>query len=124
MSEEKFKLPGGATRSERAPAYHLVPGEGNRRTALRFGLGAEKHGPWNWIRSLDTPAHARAFANEAYNHMIEHANKMKDRADPEDDHLGAIGWAQAALAFIEAKFNCKWTDLPTGEEGQATHERR
>jgi hypothetical protein len=106
-----YKLEGGTTRSEKAPAYHLVPPAGFRRTALRFGLGAEIHGAYNWMKSLSDETTARAFCEEAYNHMLEHALKMAACVDQGDDHLGAIGWAQAALAHVEEVFGKSWTDL-------------
>jgi hypothetical protein len=109
--DSKYALPGGGTRSEKAPPYHLVPREGLRRTAKRFGFGAEKHGEWNWLKSTETRELAAGWATEAYNHMMEHAMKMAAGLDPDDDHLGAIGWAQTVLCFIEEKYQCKWTDL-------------
>jgi hypothetical protein len=108
---EKLILPGGATRSEKAPPFHLVPGDGLRRTALRFGLGAEKHGINNWKLCLETEENARAFADEAYNHMIVHTVKMNSGNFPDDDHLGAIGWCVFVLSYIEAKYCKPWTDL-------------
>jgi hypothetical protein len=110
--ETKYVLPGGATRSEKAPAFHLVPPYGARRTAQRFALGAEKHGVDNWKKSCEVgPRDARIFAEEAYNHMLQHALKMRNAEDPSDDHLGAIGWAVEVLAFIEAVYEKPWTEL-------------
>lgn len=109
--EEKHVVQGGGTRSEKAPPYHLVPPQGPRRTALRFGLGAEKHGEWNWTKSCQTEQDAARWAIEAYNHMMEHIAKMLSGRFPEDDHLGAIGWAQSVLCYIEEKFDKKWTQL-------------
>lgn len=106
-----YELPGGATRSEKAPAYDMIPPEGLRRIARRFALGAEKHGAHNWKRSLETEADAAAFCREAYNHMLEHALKLASGECPEDDHLGAIGWAVVALAHVERKFMKRWTEL-------------
>lgn len=102
---------GGGTRSEKAPPFHLVPREGFRRTAQRFGLGAEHHGPWNWMQSIQTEEDAYAWCVEAYNHMMEHALKMVSGDCPDDDHLGAIGWAQSVLAHCEAKYKKLWTSL-------------
>lgn len=111
MAEELYKLPGGGTRSEKQPPYHLVPPEGAERTALRFGLGAEKHGAFNWMQSIQSEADALSWAREAYNHMISHAQKMAAGTHPDDDHLGAIGWAQSVLCHIEAKYKKLWTSL-------------
>jgi hypothetical protein len=107
-------LPGGATRSEKAPRYDLIPIEGLERIAERFSLGAEKHGEGNWKQSLATESNAYAFCKEAFNHAIHHANKMVSGIDPEDDHLGAIGWFVVVTAHVEEKFGKKWTHLSRG----------
>jgi dATP/dGTP diphosphohydrolase len=117
--EEKYALPGGTTRTTRPAAFHLVPGAGLRRIAERFRLGAEVHGLNNWMAALETEHTAREFAFDAYNHMVEHAFKMIDGDDPEDDHLGAIGWAVAVLATAEEKFGgslFKYNRLPPQPE--------
>lgn len=110
------QLPGGATRSEKKPGYHMVPTEGLRRTALRFDLGAEKHGADNWKRSTIIEHEAYSFCVEAYNHMLDHIMMMRDGMNPEDDHLGAIGWAQSVLCYVEHQFGKRWTDLRQTEE--------
>ena len=115
----KYAVAHGATRSERAPAYHLVPGYGLRRVAERFKLGADKHGEGNWRLALVDETSAHAFASEAYNHMIEHARKMAQGLESDDDHLGAIGWAVEVLATIEHQFGKRWTELaPMRERGR------
>lgn len=111
-----YKLSGGATRSEKAPRYDLVPREGIRRIANRFELGAEKHGAGNWMLSLQNETDARQFCIEAYNHLLEHAQKMAGGENPEDDHLGAIGWAVTVLSFCEKTFQKKWTSIGIDEE--------
>lgn len=117
MNQDKklHTLPGGGTRSEKAPPYHLTPTAGYRRTALRFGLGAEKHGANNWLKSLTTEEDAAAWCAECFNHMLEHIRKMHAGIDPEDDHLGAIGWAQTVLCFVEEVYGKPWTHLKTKE---------
>lgn len=77
-------------------------------------MGLEKYGQDNWKRSLETREGAYAFAAEAYNHMLEHATKMAAGLEPEDDHLGAIGWAVQYLAEVEERFECRWTELAPG----------
>ena len=111
IEEVKYALPGGATRSEQAPAYHLVPPDGLRRIAQRFALGAKKHGEYNWERSIIKEEDAAAFAKEAYNHMLEHTMKMIGGRHVSDDHLAAIGWAVVVLAQIEAIHGKPWTQL-------------
>lgn len=108
-------LPGGATRSEEAPRYDLVPREGIRRIALRYTMGAKKHGEGNWKKSCQTESNAREFCQAAYNHMMEHAQKMAAGDDPKDDHLGAIGWAVTVLAYCEGKFQKYWWELEAEE---------
>lgn len=112
-------LPGGGTRSEAAPPFHLVPRAGYRRTAKRFGLGATKHGDYNWLESCNTEEDASVWANEAFNHMMEHATKMSQQIDMDDDHLGAIGWAQSVLCYLEERYKKPWTQfgVPTEAEG-------
>jgi len=108
---KKHRLASGVTRSEQAPAYHLVPTSGLRRTAKRFGLGAEVHGAENWLKGLRTEKDARVFCEEAFNHMQEHIQKMSAGHEPEDDHLGAIGWAQSVLAHAEELFEKPWREI-------------
>lgn len=109
--EVLFSLPGGATRSEEAPSYHLIPVDGTKRVAQRWALGAKKHGAHNWKRSLDTKEHAAAFCIEAYNHMQEHLSKLISRADLSDDHLGAVGWGVGAIAEAERIYGRDfWTE--------------
>jgi hypothetical protein len=106
----KYVLPSGTTRSTKAPSFHLIPRVGLVRIADRFQLGLEKHGEGNWERSLLRREDAKAFAVEAYNHLIDHALKMAD-GDNDGDHVGAIGWAVCALAKVEATFGVPWQEL-------------
>ena len=107
----KFYLPGGATRSERAPRYDLVPHELSRRVAARYAMGAMKHGEQNWKNSLTTEADARTFCLEALNHMQEHLFKLTHQLDLGDDHLGAIGWGVSAIVYAEALFDKSMWEL-------------
>jgi hypothetical protein len=109
--DTKYQLPGGTTRSERSPLHHLVPPSGPRRIAQRFTLGADTHGVDNWKKSLGSEGDAAAFCQSAYDHMMEHMLKMVALQDPEDDHLGAIGWAVCTLAHVESLYGKKWTEL-------------
>lgn len=84
----------GATRTAGTPRFGLVPPEGPRLTAIRFTVGAETHGADNW--KLDMPIEV------IFDHLESHINDLKASRFDEDDiygHLGAIGWAQAALAW-------------------------
>lgn len=111
MSEKLVEVTKGATRSEIAPAWHLVPPAGPRRVAIRYGLGAEVHGAWNWQNAAANEQSARAWCEQVYDHMIEHMAKMVSGVDPEDDHLGAIGWAVTQLCWFEDRFGCRWTHI-------------
>lgn len=107
----KHIVSGGGTRSEEAPAYNLVPGQGHKRIAKRFSLGAKIHGVDGWKKSCQTEKDAAAWAKETFNHMQEHMLKMSTGRFPDDDHLGAIGWGVEVLAYLEDKFNKPWTEL-------------
>ena len=119
--QSKHVVAGGSTRSEKAPGYHLVPSAGLRRTAKRFDLGAERHGPFNWMKSLENEKDARAFCEEAFNHGMEHMLKMQMGLDPQDDHLGAVGWMQSVLSYVEEKFGKPWTLLDRKVVDVTTH---
>lgn len=110
----KHIVAGGSTRSEQAPAYHLIPAAGPRRVAIRFKMGAVNHGEDNWKKSIHAgEKEAREFCQEAYNHMIEHALKManRHRDSDTDDDLGAIGWAVCVLAYAEDVWRKPWTEI-------------
>lgn len=109
-NENKVTLGGGGTRSAGCPPYHLVPLDGLERTAKRFALGAEKHGAFNWLQSVQTRQDAFIWCQEALNHMQAHLSKLQ-KGDTSDDHLGAIGWAQSVIAYVEATYHCNWWEL-------------
>jgi hypothetical protein len=43
--------------------------------------------------------------------MQEHLQKMINGEDPEDDHLGAVGWAVLVLIQVEKQLGCRWREL-------------
>lgn len=108
---ENVDVVAGATRSEKAPGYNLVPGFAFRRVAVRFQVGAAIHGADNWKKACQTEKDAAAWCAEAYNHMMEHIHKMKTGSDPDDDHIGAIGWALEIFAYCENLYKRRWTEL-------------
>jgi hypothetical protein len=121
----KYVLPSGATRSERAYAFHLIPSSGIIRIAERFALGANTHGENNWKLACATEADAHDFAIEAHNHLVAHVLRMSDRRHVEylhDDDLGAIGWAVCVLAYIEERFGKPWTSLTPAASSTATQD--
>lgn len=109
--EEKIDVAGGATRSAGAAPFHLVPRDGLLRIAQRYGLGAEKHGANNWMNGSNNEEDAFAWSCMCYDHMQEHMLKMQTGDFPDDDHLGAIGWAVTQLAYIENRYGKLWTSL-------------
>ena len=102
--DSKYKLPGGATRSERAPDYSLIPVAGMECIVRRFELGRDTHGSWQWMKSLDTLENAQNFSLEAINHLYVHLASMLTDGTEKDDHLGAVGWAVCVLAYARAVY--------------------
>lgn len=95
LTEPKKKFENEATRSDTLARYDLIPPQGYHKTALRFGLGAVKHGDENWKGG------GVKFIRATIGHLQWHISKLILGHDISDDHLGAIGWAQAALAWFE-----------------------
>lgn len=113
----------GARRSEKKPPYHLFPKHGLGRIAGRWQMGLEKYGKDNYKLSLQTRESAYTFAAEAFNHIIDHALNMANGLEPEEDHLGAIGWGVMYLAEVEERFGCRWTELAPGAAEASTRVR-
>ena len=107
MSEEKLVTASGATRSNKAPRYDLIPLEGLRRLAERYGLGARNHGENNWKKGLHDPQ----FIEQCFNHMIEHAYLYKLSGNATDDNLAAVAWGAFALMEIEYQHKLDCDDL-------------
>lgn len=107
---------GGATRSKGTSylRYDLIPTCANRRRAQRWGLGAETHGPYNWLDGK-MPGSVMLY------HMEEHLNRFKARRErfrqmvldgcderewhdmrlSHDDDLAAVAWAADALMYLD-----------------------
>lgn len=84
-------------------AYYLVPGEGSRRVAERFDLGAGVYGVNNWKNGDHT------FILERISHLEEHTNLLKhDGNGAGDDNLAAILWAGYCLAWYEENKPSEW----------------
>lgn len=95
LAEEKSSFEGGATRSAKTARYDLVPAEGTRAIAERYGIGAVKHGDNNWKQG------GKEFIKATLSHMLGHVDNLKMTAGrAEDDDIGAIGWAATALAWF------------------------
>lgn len=95
LAEQKSHYEGGSTRSAKRERYDLVPVEIEEATALRFGLGAEKHGDNNWKKG------GAEFIVTCFNHMRGHYTSLV-RNGPwhEDDDLGAILWNAGVLTWF------------------------
>jgi len=83
----------GSTRSVMEERYDLVAPEGLRRLALRYALGAAKHGARNWERGQK--------ASVVINHMLKHLMCYL-AGNRDDDHLAAVAWGAFALMHFEA----------------------
>lgn len=77
--------------------YRLVPKEGLRRLALRYGLGCERYGEGNWKRGLDN----QEFLDERKNLLVEHVFEYLEHGNTKDDNLAAIVWACFTLMESE-----------------------
>jgi hypothetical protein len=95
LAEEKTAFEGGATRSAKTARYDLVPAEGTRAIAERYGVGAVKHGDNNWKQG------GVEFIKATISHVYGHLDNLKATAgQAEDDDIGAIGWGATALAWF------------------------
>lgn len=94
----------GALRSERIkPRFDLIPYMPLRRLALRYTLGAEKYGEYNWQKGLPF--------DDTFNHVINHLYQLRERyysylrqggphPNDFDDDLSAAAWGCFALMFF------------------------
>jgi|SRR5579872_43734 len=77
--------------------YRLVPKEGLRRLALRYGLGVQRYGEGNWKRGLRD----KEFIEERKNHLVEHLFTYLEQGNRNDDNLAAIAWGCFTLMEAE-----------------------
>lgn len=94
--EGKVVFKSGASRSESALMYHLVPSHGFRRLARRFTDGAVKHGKNNWRAGLTEPE----FIEQAIDHLQEHFQRFLE-GNAGDDDLAAMAWGCFALMEVQ-----------------------
>lgn len=91
---------GGAQSSHVPERFDLVPVEGSRLTARRFGEGATKYEPNQWKKG------DADFIRERINHLLNHVHKYVENGGHYaeyaggDDDLSAILWAGHALAWF------------------------
>lgn len=97
LREPKASFEGGSTRSQKRERYDLVPVEIDEALALRFGLGAEKHGANNWKGG------GAEFIASCLNHMRGHyVSLLKNGPFHTDDDIGAMLWNAGVLAWFRA----------------------
>lgn len=94
-AETKDTLGGGATRTKSDFRFDLIPVNTDRRTALRYGLGAKKHGENNWKKGDYT------FVVSCVNHLRTHLSTMILEGNEFDDNVGAMLWNVHAIGWYE-----------------------
>jgi hypothetical protein len=96
----------GAKSTVSKPRYDLVPIEGIQYCAERMGLGAQSHGPRNYMKGVND----EAFILDRKNHLFEHCKHYIDgttvtgkdgRVDTPLDHLKAVLANASMLAALE-----------------------
>lgn len=104
---DKFVTPSGATSSEGAPRFDQIPLDALTEVAKRYGLGANKHGEFNWVFGIGD----EVFETDRYNHAIYHLQKYwakrMDFVDADDDtaisDLAAAAWGCLTLLSCELR---------------------
>jgi hypothetical protein len=97
VASESHSFESGATRSEVASAYDLVPPEAMQRFAARYGMGAEKYGILNYLKGINDPA----FVRQLISHMEAHLHDYKVNGSSVEDNLAAIMWGASTLMVVE-----------------------
>jgi len=91
-----------AKSSGKVPRFDLIPRVALEKLARRFELGARKYGEFNYKQAfLDD----KDFIIDRLNHLQQHVQALlsPSRANEwDDDNIGAILWAAAMLAELEA----------------------
>lgn len=97
LQEPKATFEGGSTRSQKLERYDLVPIEIDEALALRFGLGALKHGAHNWKGG------GAEFIASCLNHLRGHyVSLVRNGPFHSDDDIGAMLWNVGVLAWFRA----------------------
>lgn len=89
-----------AVRAFSKPDFTQVPMALIRRVAKRYGLGEINYGRDNWKKG--GPEFLHDCVNHAIEHLILYAN-----GDMKEDHLGAVGWFAACMAWHEEQGSFK-----------------
>lgn len=103
MNKHRAFFENGASRSEKRPAYHLVPAEASQAIAERMGMGWEIHGEENWKKG------GPQFFLETRNHLEHHWLQLK-AGDTSDNHLEAVLTNAAMLVWWERTGKAAWKD--------------
>jgi hypothetical protein len=89
-SKPRHTFGSGASSSGQYPPFNLIPIIFLLRTAIRFGLGAKKHGKYNWKKGLKD----KDFILDRLNHALVHTKKAIDLIEAgkpfDDDDLGGV----------------------------------
>lgn len=105
MADEKLKFESGATSSERAPMFTLLPLRALIEVTRRFEAGVPKHGRQNWRKGIHDPDWIEDRWNHAITHLLTAWGKREGFIPPGKDSilddLAAVGWG--ALALLEAE---------------------
>lgn len=80
----------GATSSKHLPMYDCIPEVFLRRTAIRFTLGAKKHGKFNYKCGLSDKQFMLDRLNHAFVHLKAAIDAIQGDERTEDDNLGAV----------------------------------
>ncbi len=95
LEERKTEFEGGSTRSAKPERYDLIPPEVDECLALRYGLGAVKHGANNWKGG------GAEFILSCLNHLRGHyVSLLRNGPFHSDDDIGAMLWNAGALAWF------------------------
>jgi hypothetical protein len=110
FSEEKQTFESGATSSKLPYRFDLICPRAMQRIAIRYMLGALKHGDMNWCKGI--PMHERL--NHLEHHLQMHKlYGSKDAEGNPEDNLAAIAWN--AIALMHYEDGCKHHEMEMWE---------
>jgi hypothetical protein len=111
----------GAKRSEKIEArYDLIPEGPERRRALRYGMGEQRHGEYNWQKGLPF--------EDTFNHIIEHLYKARAKyragvpMSLEDDDLAGASLGIDFLMFFDDRGDYRGRDEVKAKVGRIARE--
>jgi hypothetical protein len=88
--EKLWKSKSGATSSGQLPPYDLITLNFQNRTAARLGLGAVKHGRFNYRKGLKDKEFIMDRLNHAFKHLKNAMDCIENGEVYQDDDLGAV----------------------------------